>query len=272
MGLFCLTPKNLIELNYTPSSSSSSNGRVADHLSLENNVTSFYNPNIARGETSSSEEAGHTPVGIANNNWALPLPLHARQRFVKPKSNSLEGLPSFHKLPPSPRSQRPRSLDELGRSGVFVPTFKMEPPQPSPTVPPVSPPYIPLAVSLPLDDTVMTDTDLEEPDLSSAPLSHSMSNSNDSTTEEQPPQRVIRSPPDRTEQIYSYNNEKEHLQYQIFKSHIQPIRGMRSPERAEQIISQEQEEVRRKCSIIALLNEEDEDITEIFHSKYPSRK
>jgi len=113
MGLFCLTPKNLIELNYVP-----------NPLAIPDSpVTTGGDPTaeIPVIPAQQAEEGVKNSTMMSNpmnhyyqTNWSLPLPIQSRERFYpKSKSNSLEGLPSFY-LQSLRNSARQRS-DSLGK-------------------------------------------------------------------------------------------------------------------------------------------------------------
>jgi len=228
MGLFCLTPKNLIELNYTRSPPEP--GEHPQHHSTPN----------------SSLYSNQLPPQPSQENWQLPLPLYKSERFLKPKSSSLEGLPSLHKIHLiSPRSQRPRSLDELGmtlsnntspsppatqhhshpQSGSFVSLHPSHSPFQSPTTP--------AAVAM---DNGESGKDMEI--------------ENGEMTKQQ------------------FNNEMT-LNSLVSVSYKFPSPVSRS-EQNSPLLSQE-EAVRKKCSIGALINT-DQDQDNYMFQKYPSKK
>jgi len=230
MGLFCLTPKNLIELNYTPSTSPSS---YRDSSSEDLSVG-----------TAGSNNSSSNPT-----NWQLPLPLQSQKRFyVKPKSNSLEGLPSLHKIPLSPRSQRPRSLDELGRPLPFPMYYKMENPGVTNSAGgslSQSQPPAPQSVSMILSE-------------------HEEDNGKEEMSIEDMEGEISCGP------IINENKEGEISSGPIIKENMNEEKMIRPIDVIQSQLSQ-QEAVRKKCSIEALINTDEDEDNYIF-CKYPSRK
>jgi len=220
MGLFCLTPKNLIELNYTRSPPEP--GEHPQHHSTPN----------------SSLYSNQLPPQPSQENWQLPLPIYERERFLKPKSSSLEGLPSLHKIHLiSPRSQRPRSLDELGMT--LSNNTSPSPPATQHQPHPLSGSFVSLHLShSPFQSPAAVAMDNSE-------SSKDMEIENGEITKQQ------------------LNNNGMMLSYKF------PSSVSRS-EQHSPLLSQE-EAVRKKCSIGALINT-DQDQDNYMFQKYPSKK